>query len=254
MGQIVTVHSYRGGTGKSNLTVNLAAALVARGRRVAILDTDLQSPGAHVLFGWTRETIGNTLVDFVYGKCELIDAAHDVSRHMGREDGGWAWLVPASPTLESISKIVSEGYDANRLSRDLAALMTRLAIDVLFIDTHPGLNRETLLALSITDILILVIRPDQQDYQGTAVLVEVAARLELPRVFLVANKVVTRFDSAATTAAIETQFGLPVIGLLPLSEDVASFGSRGIFVVRHPDHDITARISAIADRLNRDMP
>lgn len=41
---IVSVHSYRGGTGKSNTTANLAALLAAEGRRVGVIDTDLQSP------------------------------------------------------------------------------------------------------------------------------------------------------------------------------------------------------------------
>ena len=51
MAKIVSVHSYRGGTGKSNLTANLAACLAAAGKRVAVVDTDIQSPGIHMLFG-----------------------------------------------------------------------------------------------------------------------------------------------------------------------------------------------------------
>jgi MinD-like ATPase involved in chromosome partitioning or flagellar assembly len=48
---IVSLHSFRGGTGKSNLTANLACSLVQRGERVAIVDMDVQSAGLHVLFG-----------------------------------------------------------------------------------------------------------------------------------------------------------------------------------------------------------
>ena len=50
MTQIIAVHSFRGGTGKSNLTANLATSLGLNGKRVAVLDTDLASPGIHVLF------------------------------------------------------------------------------------------------------------------------------------------------------------------------------------------------------------
>ena len=47
---IVSVHSFRGGTGKSNATANLAILMAAQGRRVGVVDTDIQSPGIHVLF------------------------------------------------------------------------------------------------------------------------------------------------------------------------------------------------------------
>ena len=51
MGMIVSIHSYRGGTGKSNLTANLATAVALTGKKVGIVDTDIQSPGIHILFG-----------------------------------------------------------------------------------------------------------------------------------------------------------------------------------------------------------
>lgn len=44
MGSIISVHSFRGGTGKSNTTANLGCTLATLGYRVAIVDTDIQSP------------------------------------------------------------------------------------------------------------------------------------------------------------------------------------------------------------------
>jgi MinD-like ATPase involved in chromosome partitioning or flagellar assembly len=41
----ISVHSFRGGTGKSNLTANLAANVALKGHRVGIVDTDY--PCAH---------------------------------------------------------------------------------------------------------------------------------------------------------------------------------------------------------------
>jgi MinD-like ATPase involved in chromosome partitioning or flagellar assembly len=42
---IISIHSFRGGTGKSNTTANIAAVLAARGFRTAVIDADIQSPG-----------------------------------------------------------------------------------------------------------------------------------------------------------------------------------------------------------------
>ena len=57
MATIVSVHSFRGETGKSNTTANVAAVLAARGRRVGVIDTDIQSPGIHILFGLMGDRI-----------------------------------------------------------------------------------------------------------------------------------------------------------------------------------------------------
>ncbi len=65
MTEIVSIHSFRGGTGKSNLTANLAATLASQGQRVAIIDTDVQSPGIHALFGLEGDQITHSLNDFL---------------------------------------------------------------------------------------------------------------------------------------------------------------------------------------------
>ena len=51
MSKIISIHSFRGGTGKSNTTANVTAHLALQGLRVGVIDTDIQSPGIHVLFG-----------------------------------------------------------------------------------------------------------------------------------------------------------------------------------------------------------
>ena len=57
MGEIISIHSFRGGTGKSNLTANIATQVAMRGKRVGIVDTDINSPGIHVLFGFDETRI-----------------------------------------------------------------------------------------------------------------------------------------------------------------------------------------------------
>jgi MinD-like ATPase involved in chromosome partitioning or flagellar assembly len=73
MSKIVSIHSFRGGTGKSNTTANLAALLAALGQRVGVVDTDIASPGIHVLFGLEEDQMGHSLNDYLWGKCEIQD-------------------------------------------------------------------------------------------------------------------------------------------------------------------------------------
>ena len=75
MGKIVSIHSFRGGTGKSNTTANLAAFIAEADKRVAVIDTDIQSPGIHVLFGLDEQDIGYSLNDYLWGNCSIDQAA-----------------------------------------------------------------------------------------------------------------------------------------------------------------------------------
>jgi MinD-like ATPase involved in chromosome partitioning or flagellar assembly len=68
------------------------------------------------------------------------------------------------------------------------ARVSGLALDTLLIDTHPGLNEETLLSIAISDILVIILRPDQQDFQGTGVTVEVARKLDVPRLMMTSTR------------------------------------------------------------------
>jgi MinD-like ATPase involved in chromosome partitioning or flagellar assembly len=250
MGKIVSVHSFRGGTGKSNITANLAWLLAKRGARVAVLDTDLQSPGVHIVLDVQKDRIIHTLSDFVFGKCELEEAAYDLTRNLGLEGtGGALYLIPSSMKLENITRIISEGYDVAKLNNQLGKLVETLKLDALFIDTHPGMNRETLLTAAVSDALLILIRPDSQDFHGTAVLVEVANRLGVPEVYMIANKVVSGLDHEDVKKKIQDAFHYEVVGVLPLSEEVASLGSRSLFAAKHPSHPFSRELAAVVDRM-----
>ena len=78
MATVVSIHSFRGGTGKSNTASNVAAHLATAGHRVAVVDTDIQSPGVHVLFGFD-DAVAGTLNDFLWGERSITDVAHVAS-------------------------------------------------------------------------------------------------------------------------------------------------------------------------------
>ena len=255
MPKIVSIHSFRGGTGKSNITANVATLLAKQGKRVGVIDTDIQSPGIHVLFGLDEEKIDRCLNDYLWGNCEVEEAAYDVGAtlKMGEGEvtvmGGGIHLIPSSLKAGEIARVLREGYDVGLLNDGFRELIDRLNLDYLFIDTHPGLNEETLLSIAISDVLIIILRPDQQDYQGTGVTVEVARKLDVPRMYLTINKVLSSFAADEVKRKVEGTYGCEVAAVLPLSEDVVRLASSDIFCLRHPDHPFAQGLSAIANRL-----
>ena len=74
------------------------------------------------------------------------------------------------------------------------------------------MNEETLLSIAISDMLLLVMRPDSQDFQGTAVTVELARRLEIPEMLMVVNKVPPGMDTAQLRERVEKTYEAEVVG------------------------------------------
>jgi MinD-like ATPase involved in chromosome partitioning or flagellar assembly len=253
MGKIISIHSFRGGTGKSNLTANIATILAMKGKRVAIMDSDIQSPGIHVLFGFDESTLTHSLNDYLWGKSPIEDVAipvHEISGNM--PDRGFLrntnlWLIPSSIRTNEIARVLREGYDVSLLNEGFHTLQKKFNLDYLFIDTHPGLNEETLLSIAVSDALIIILRPDQQDFQGTAVTVDIARRLDVPKLRLVVNKALSRYDHEKMKADIGATYDAVVSGVLPLSEDVASNASNNIFAALYPDHPWSKVVRAIAE-------
>jgi len=245
--KIVAIHSFRGGTGKSNVTANLAGQLAAAGKRVAVIDTDIQSPGIHVLFGFVDGDLpSRTLNEFLSGTAPIEDVSTDVSARLPIEVSGSLHLVASSVAPGDIAAILRDGYDVERLNDALVALSSNESLDYLLIDTHPGLNEETLLTTAICDILVVIMRPDNQDYQGTAVTLDVAARLGVPERLIVVNKVYEAIDPQLVAERVEAAYGLPVAAALPLSQDVASNASSGLFSLTSPDHAWSVGLAQLA--------
>lgn len=252
MTKIVAIHSYRGGTGKSNLTANIATVVAqsGKGNRVGIVDTDLPSPGVHVLFGLVDEQMKKNLNGYLWSKYPIKEAAIDVSHVMSRKaTNSSIYLVPSSIKVADISRILREGFDFEFMLDGFKQLTKSLNLDYLFIDTHPGLNQETLVCLTISDIVLYIMRPDSQDFQGTAVTVDVARRLKVPKIRIIINKALKEYNFAQLSQEVESQYKIRVAGVIQQSDKVMRLASKGIFAAQYPDHQISKVITGIARQI-----
>ena len=253
MSKIISVHSFRGGTGKSNTTANIAALLASDGAKVCIVDTDIASPGIHVLFGMEEDDMQHTLNDYLWGKCEIQEAAHDVTGKVGVPIKGKILLIPSSIQASEIARILREGYDVGLLNDGFREVVERLNLDYLLIDTHPGLNEETLLSIAISDALIIIMRPDNQDYQGTIVTVDVAKKLDVPNLFIVMNKVpeqnLKNGGEQNLREQIEQKYDSKVGAIFPHSDHMMTLASSGIFSLKYPDDDMAKNMRGLVELL-----
>src|SRR4029079_19386867 len=129
-------------------------------------------------------------------------------------------LIPASINPGEIARVLREGYDVRMLIDGYRDLVRTLQLDCLLIDSHPGLNEETLVSLAISDVLVLILRPDRQDYQGTAVTAEGHRHSYIPRTLRIVTKVLRARDSAAIKEQAERAYGAPVAAVLPENDEM----------------------------------
>ncbi len=214
------------------------------------MDMDLEGPGLHVIFGLDPYELPFTLNDVLVNGAQAEQAALRMSDKLHLERGE-IYFSPASVKVEDILKSLRTGFELDSFSNAINTLAEKFRLDYLLVDTHPGLEDDTLLAMGVCDNLLVVSRLDQQDMFGTGVMVEVARTLEKP-MRLILNMIPLALnapDVSKVISKIGASFKIQVLGWLPFSEDIVSSFSKSVFILTNPKHPMTTRFNEFARRL-----
>jgi len=193
------------------------------------------------------------LNDYLKGECSISEPVYDVSSKLGLASGRIN-LIPSRLNAQAIVAMLKEGFDVQRLSTALSDLTRELRLDILLVDTHPGIEEDTLLSIAMCDILIVILRPDEQDYLGTAVTFEIAKRMEVPRTFLIANRVPPDLDSNQFKTKLEQTYKVPIIGVLPFSYGLMMAQSKQVYCFTSPSDPFSVAVKGAAERIIRSSP
>ena len=250
MVKIVAVESFKGGTGKSTIAANLAVTIAQLGKRVGVIDLDLEGPGLHVIFGVSDSDVKATINDVLQHNAEIGQATVDLSAK-ARVSGGCLIFCPAGHKLEEIMAILDAGFNLATFKGVLDQLARDFQLDYLIIDSHPGVEKDTLLSMALCDYLVLISRVDQQDLFGSGVLTEVAAQLRKP-VVMILNMVpssVNQKETQKIANRLAELFHLNVLTALPFNSDVLENLSKAVFVLEYPNDPLTHRFTELAMNL-----
>jgi chromosome partitioning protein len=163
------VVSAKGGVGKTTTTVNLGAALAARGQRVLVVDLDCQA-SASLSLGLQRHQLAPSSADVLL-RNEPARQAIRPTRHEG------LWVLPASADLVSVEGDLATQRGNHRvLARALEPLRERF--DQILIDTPPGMGLLTRNALVASDDYLVPAVPHFLAVEGLENLVQAVARLD----------------------------------------------------------------------------
>jgi septum site-determining protein MinD len=253
--RVITVHSFRRGTGKSVIAANLAAQLVLDGARVGLAEVGRGAPSMEYILGYAGGNRRTSLDDFLEQTVPRAMPFFNVGTHTGdgapelREMAGKPlWLAPGQIDLRGRT-VIGES-DLIRYYGSLIRASAAQHHDFLFLDAS-ALNYaadHALLALAIADLALIVLQPDQQDFQGTATLTSLVEAIGTPGSCVVLNQVPMR-STRFTERALMSTYEVEAAAVLPLAEDLLHLDESKLLSVRQPSHPWSVQIRALARRL-----
>lgn len=143
--RVVAVTSGKGGVGKSNLSVNLAACLRKAGKRVIIFDADFGLANIEIMFGAMPKY---NLSDVIYHGKSIQEIITQGPLEIGFISGGSGIVSLNGLQPEQIKYLVKSINELNNLA------------DYIIIDTGAGISEQVLEFVMTSPEIILVTTPE----------------------------------------------------------------------------------------------
>ncbi|MFC0454395.1 Mrp/NBP35 family ATP-binding protein [Rhodococcus jostii] len=245
--RVYAVASGKGGVGKSSVTVNLAAALAARGLSVGVLDADIYGHSVPRMLGTDAKP---TQVE----RMIMPPVAHDVK------------MISIAQFTQGNTPVVWRGPMLHRALQQFLADVFWGDLDVLLLDLPPGTGD---VAISVAQLIpgaeILVVTTPQQAAAEVAERAGAIALQTRQRIVGVVENMSwmdlpdgSRMDifgsggGQAVADRLTKAVGakVPLLGQIPLEQAVREGGDGGVpIVLGHPDSPAATALRDIADKL-----
>ncbi len=258
---VIAIASSKGGVGKSTLTVNLAAVLALAGRKVAILDADLNSPSIVAMLGMKvpRRFHSQGGIEPGAGPLGLRVAASNLLPD--GEAAPVSFLDDEAAPAESTNghRPVELGYAAT-----LRRLLTQTrfgTIDLLLIDLGPGIEQLFRIAqVAPLSGVLIVTQSSEISVNASRAALEMSSLCSPPVIGVVENMVGFNCDGCHAVrplmphgdlAALANAMGVPVLARFPFDPRLAECCDRGVIFVReYADSPLARQLTALAQSID----
>lgn len=215
MARTIIFASSKGGTGKTVLVANIGAAMARLGKKVAIIDADINMANLGLITG--LEGRKTTLHEVLAGEAPVSSAI------CGSRDG--LKILPMGMSIDGINKA-----DPNRLVKVIKDLSRNF--EILLVDSPSGMDRDAMAALKASQEMVLVITPDIAAVSNALRLKTIAEKLGVKPIGIIVSRATDK-NLDLPSEEISTALELPILGKVLEDEAVRKSLALGEFVVTH---------------------
>ncbi|PIC58775.1 ATPase [Sporosarcina sp. P12(2017)] len=236
----IAIVSGKGGVGKSNFTANFSYALVAKGKKVLIVDMDIGMGNIHILFGATPTY---HLKDYLTDQHQLQNVVTPIEENLAFIAGGSG--------LESVVEWSDMMFE--RLIEAFSIL--QMEYDVILFDMGAGATKSSIDLILAMDEIILIATPEPTSITDAYSMIKFICLQDASKTInIVSNRVLKEQDGRDSVARLQLAMrkflsvDTSVLGFLPDDIHVRNAVIAQVpFVKLYPNAKVSKRMLAITD-------
>jgi chromosome partitioning protein len=281
----IAFHSYKGGTGKTTIAANLSTLLVSKGYNVLLVDMDVYAPSLHVYFNFKPEKWMNNYLlddleftDVIYDFTDIVNDFY-TSTLSGNKMGLFS-IVFSNPKKEEITSLDFQNRDSSKsqMLKKMLYLREKTAPDVIYdyiiLDTSPGIRPWSINALAIADVIILSLKMDHIDIEGTKQMADDVYKSFInfgAKSYLLLNRIAgyctpsnlnqdliskpgrfefTLLEQSETMIELENYLKMDVVSTIPCYCDIQFERQEFVTVLKYPNHPFVGKMNELVNKIN----
>jgi chromosome partitioning protein len=282
----IAFHSYKGGTGKTTIAANLSTLLVSKGFNVLLIDMDVYAPSLHVYFNSKPEKWMNNYLlddlefsDVIYDFTSVIQDFYPSELSSNKKKGIFN-IVFSNPKKEEITSLDFQNRDSSKSQMLKKMLYLReksnsdINYDFIILDTSPGIRPWSINALAIADIIILSLKMDHIDIEGTKQMATDVYKSFInfgAKSYLLLNRIAgyctpsqlnkemvskpgrfefTMLEQSETMMELENYLKMDVVSTIPCYCDIQFERQEFITVLKYPNHPFVDKMNELINKIN----
>jgi chromosome partitioning protein len=282
----IAFHSYKGGTGKTTIAANLSTLLVSKGFNVLLIDMDVYAPSLHVYFNSKPEKWMNNYLlddlefsDVIYDFTNVIQEFYSSTSPSYKKKGKFN-IVFSNPKKEEITSLDFQNRDSSK-SQMLKKMLylkektnSDISYDYIILDTSPGIRPWSINALAIADIIILSLKMDHIDIEGTKQMAIDVYKSFInfgAKSYLLLNRIAgyckpsqinkelvskpgrfefTMLEQSETMMELENYLKMDIVSTIPCYCDIQFERQEFITVLKYPNHPFVDKMNELINKIN----
>ncbi|HEY0579617.1 MAG TPA: ParA family protein [Candidatus Nitrosocosmicus sp.] len=286
MVKTIALHSYKGGTGKTTIAANLSTLLVSKGFNVLLIDMDVYAPSLHVYFNSKPEKWMNNYLlddlefsDVIYDFTSIIQDFYPSALSSNKKKGIFN-IVFSNPKKEEITSLDFQNRDSSKSQMLKKMLYLReksnsdINYDFIILDTSPGIRPWSINALAIADIIILSLKMDHIDIEGTKQMAIDVYKSFInfgAKSYLLLNRIAgyckpsqtnkeliskpgrfefTMLEQSETMMELENYLKMDIVSTIPCYCDIQFERQEFITVLKYPNHPFVDKMNELINKIN----